>query len=290
MSKVPFLASSLKEKFLNAHQYTLRKLGLIERDMIYLEGGLGSQLLGMLEFINTNKDIDISYFTNPFPVDKAGPELWKWELSRYGIELSFFRDRVRKSPRKWQYALKPQIEDLNLSTSGNYSNPWVTSRGDELFPIDQTSASKVLSGYGIEENAFGAIHIRRGDYLRVSSKVIGISENAAILTKLQSQLPKEMFVFSDSPLQATEVEVLKVAAPHLNLIFISENDLGSGTVHDLMRISKVLITANSTFSFSAGILASKETLVFSPLIYFGGRGDYLKSRVFNQAGDYFLMR
>jgi hypothetical protein len=81
-----------------------------------------------------------------------------------------------------------------------------------------------------------------------------------------------------------------VAAPHSNIYFLSEEDLESGTVHDLMRLSKLLITANSTFSLSAGILASKETIVYSPILFFGGKDDYLKSRIFNQAGDYFLLR
>jgi hypothetical protein len=258
--------------------------------MIYLEGGLGSQILGTLEFMSTNKSIDISYFTHPPQEVDAGPDVWKWELSRYGIELSFFQDRARKNPYNWKYSLKPQIQDLNLSSSGMYANPWIIGKGNHLFPLDKVATSKILSTHGIEENRFGAIHIRKGDYLRVSSRVIGINENAAILTKLQTQLPKEIFVFSDTPLAATEKEVLKIAAPHLNLIFLSEDDLGSGTVHDLMRISKVLITANSTFSFSAGILASKDTLVYGPLLFFGGKDDYLKSRIFNQSGDYFLMR
>lgn len=144
--------------------------------------------------------------------------------------------------------------------------------------------------YGIEGNNFGAIHIRKGDYLRVSSRVITVSENAAILTKLQNQLPKELFVFSDTALSESEKEVVKVAAPHSNTHFLSEDDLEGGTVHDLMRLSSVLITANSTFSLSAGILASKETVVYSPLLFFGGKDDYLKSRIFNQAGDYFVLR
>ena len=285
MRRNPHLRSGL-----NLHQFILRKLKLIETDIIYLEGGLGSQLLGTLEFMSTNKSIDISYFTHPPQAVDAGPDVWKWELSRYGIELSFFQDRVRKYPYKWKYSLKPQIQDLTLSTSGMYANPWIVGKGDDLFPLDKTATSKILSSHGIEENRFGAIHIRKGDYLRVSSRVIGINENAAILTKLQTQLPREMFVFSDTPLLATEKEVLKVAAPHLNLIFLSEDDLEGGTVHDLMRLSKVLITANSTFSLSAGILASKETVVYSPLLFFGGKDDYLKSRIFNQAGDYFVLR
>jgi len=289
MSRNPNLSSGLKANSLNLHRYVLRKLKLIEKDIIYLEGGLGSQILGTLEFISTNKSIDISYFTHPPQAVDVGPDVWKWELGRYGIELNFFQDRVRKTPYKWKYALKPQIQDLNLSTSAHYANPW-SSGGGRLFPVDETVTSRILSNYGIEGNCFGAIHIRKGDYLRVSSRVIGINENAAILTKLQAQLPKEMFVFSDTPLQTTEVEALKAAATHLNMIFLSEDDLGSGTVHDLMRISQVLIAANSTFSFSAGILASKETVVYCPLIFFGGQDDYLKSRIFNQTGDYFVMR
>ena len=160
----------------------------------------------------------------------------------------------------------------------------------ELFPIDKAATSKILSHYGIAGNNFDAIHIRKGDYLRVASRVITVSENAAILTKLRNQLSKELFVFSDTALSESEKEVVKVAAPHSNTHFLSEDDLEGGTVHDLMRLSKVLITANSTFSLSAGILASKETVVYSPLLFFGGKDDYLKSRIFNQAGDYFVLR
>lgn len=278
-----------KAQLIKAHRKFLRFFNLIEMNMIYFEGGLGSQILGTLEFLNSNKYVDISYFTSPPIATKNGPNIWNWELGRYGIELDFFKDRVRDKPYKWQYKLKPQIQDFNLATSGQYSSPWNIG-DDDFFPIDKKATSKILSSYGIKENRFGAIHIRKGDYLRVSSRVIGINENVAILSQLQTQLPKEIFVFSDTPLHTSEIEALKVAAPRLNLIFLSEDDLGSGTVHDLMRISKVLITANSTFSFSAGILASKETLVYSPLLFFGGQNDYLKSRIFNQAGDYFLMR
>ena len=281
---------NFKAPLINTHKKLLRFLNLVEKNMIYLEGGLGSQILGTLEFLNSNKNIDISYFTSPPFATRNGPNIWKWELSRYGIELDFFKDRVRDKPYKWQYALKPQVIDSKLATSSEHSYPWSIGGAVDLFPIDKKITSTTLSNYGIDENSFGAIHIRRGDYLRVSSRVIGINENVAILSKLQTQLPKEIFVFSDTPLHTSEIEALKVAAPRLNLIFLSEDDLGSGTVHDLMRISKVLITANSTFSFSAGILASKETLVYSPLLFFGGQNDYLKSRIFNQAGDYFLMR
>ena len=289
MSKKSHLTIGLKAKSINVHQYMLGKLGLIEKEMIYLEGGLGSQILGTLEFINTNKSVDISYFTNPPRAQDGGPDVWKWELGRYGIELSYFQARLRKTPYKWQYFLKPQIKDLSLSTSQNYINPW-SIRGGDLFPVDKETTSKILSNYGIKENGFGAVHIRKGDYLRVSSRVISIDQYATILNKLRVQLPKEMFIFSDTPLQPTELEALKAAAPRLKMTFLSEDDLGSGTVHDLMRSSQVLITANSTFSFSAGILASNDTVVYCPMLFFGGQDDYLKSRIFNQTGDYFVMR
>ena len=280
----------IKRSIIKAHKKILEIFHLVEENMIYLEGGLGSQILGTLEFINTDKSIDISYFSNPPRATIKGPDIWKWELNRYGIDLNFFGDRVRSKPYKWQYALKPHIANSKLSTSGEYVNPWSIGGGVELFPIDKTATTKVLSGYGIEENNFGAVHIRKGDYLRVSSRVISVNESAGILTKLQNQLPKELFVFSDTALSEPEKEVVRVAAHHSNTHFLSEDDLEGGTVHDLMRLSKVLITANSTFSLSAGILASKETVVYSPLLFFGGKDDYLKSRIFNQAGDYFVLR
>ena len=291
MWKQKALISGFKPILLRTHTRALKLLNRIEKDVIYIEGGLGSQILGTLEFINTNKAIDITYFTNPPRSTVNGPDIWKWELDRYGIDLNFFKERVRSKPYKWQYALMPQFVRSKLSTSGEYVNPWSIGGGEvELFPIDKTATTKVLSGYGIEGNDFGAIHIRKGDYLRVSSRVISVNENAGILTKLQNQLPKELFVFSDTALSESERDVVKRAAPHSNAHFLSEEDLEGGTVHDLMRLSKVLITANSTFSLSAGILASKETVVYSPLLFFGGKDDYLKSRIFNQAGDYFVLR
>jgi hypothetical protein len=281
--------NQIKSSIIKAHKKFLETFHFIEENMIYLEGGLGSQILGTLEFVNTNKVIDISYFTNPPHATVNGPDVWKWELDRYGIDLNFFKARVRSKPYNWKCALKPLIANSKLSTSGEYVNPWGIG-GIELFPINQTAASKVLSSYGIEENNFGAIHVRKGDYLRVSSRVISVNENVSVISKLQNQLPKAVFVFSDTALTESEMELIRVAAPHSNIHFLSEEDLEGGTVHDLMRLSKLLITANSTFSLSAGILASKETIVYSPLLFFGGKNDYLKSRIFNQAGDYFLLR
>lgn len=274
---------------LRTHTRALKLLDRTEKNVIYIEGGLGSQILGTLEFVNTNKAIDISYFTNPPHATINGPDVWKWELDRYGIDLKFFKGRVRSKPYNWKYTLKSQIEKSILSTSGEYVNPWGIG-GIELFPIDKTATSKVLSRYGIEGNNFGAIHIRKGDYLRVSSRVISVNESASIIAKLRNQLPKSVFVFSDTALTDSEINLIRTAALHSNTHFVSEDDLEGGIVHDLMRLSKLLITANSTFSLSAGILASKETIVFSPLLFFGGKDDYLKSRIFNQAGDYFLMR
>lgn len=286
------MMKQIKSSVINGHKKFLEIFHFVEEDIIYLEGGLGSQIFGTLEFVNTSKLVDISYFSDPPRTTVNGPDIWKWELNRYGIDLNFFKDRIRSKPYKWQFALKKQIAISKLATSGEYVSPWTPppGGGNELFPIDMTATSKTLLSYGIEGNNFGAIHVRKGDYLRVSSRVINVYEVAAILTKLQSQLPKVLFVFSDTALSELEMEVIKVAIPYSTTYFISGAQLESGTVHDLMRLSKLLITANSTFSLSAGILASKETIVYSPLLFFGGKNDYLKSRIFNQAGDYFVLR
>lgn len=281
---------NFKTLLITLHKKILKILNRVDDDVIYLEGGLGSQILGTLEFVSTDKAIDVSYFTSPPEATADGPDIWPWELSRYGIELSFFKDRVRKRPYKWQFALRPQIYGGNLSTSSEYEIPWKIDVGMELFPINEAETSKALSRYGIDHDDFGAIHIRRGDYLRVSSRVISIEENIRILRRLKNWLPRYIFVFSDTTLKKEEMEEIRASAPSTKMIFLSENELENGTVHDLMRLSKVLIASNSTFSYSAGLLAREDATVYSPLIFFGGKEDYLKSRIFNQAGDYFLLR
>ena len=123
----------VKRSIIKGHKKILALLHFVEDNMIYLEGGLGSQILGTLEFINTNKAIDISYFSNPPSATVNGPDIWKWELDRYGIDLNFFKERVRSKPYKWQYALKPQIVKSKLSTSGEYVNPWSMGGGWSYF-------------------------------------------------------------------------------------------------------------------------------------------------------------
>ena len=130
MLKSIYSLSAWKFWLLQIHSLVLRNLKRVEKDLIYIEGGLGSQILGTLEFVNTNKEIDISYFTDPPNATVNGPDVWKWELDRYGIDLNFFKVRVRSKPYKWQYALKPQIEKAKLSTSSDYVSSWSIGGGD----------------------------------------------------------------------------------------------------------------------------------------------------------------
>ena len=127
------MIKQVKRSIIKAHKKILAIFHLVEENMIYLEGGLGSQILGTLEYINTNKAIDISYFSNPPRATVNGPDIWEWELDRYGIDLNFFKERVRSKPYKWQYALKPQIVKSKLSTSGEYVNPWSIGGGLSYF-------------------------------------------------------------------------------------------------------------------------------------------------------------
>jgi hypothetical protein len=56
-----------------------------------------------------------------------------------------------------------------------------------------------------------------------------------------------------------------------------------------MRTSKVLIASNSTFSFSAGLLANDDCLVFFPTKYFGqGLRPDQRAFAFRQPFDYLI--
>jgi hypothetical protein len=282
--------TNLKNLLILSHRNLLRTLDWFDSETIYIEGGLGSQILGTLEFMNSEKLVDISYFSKPPKKSVTGPDIWEWQLGRYGIGLDFFRSRVQEKPWSKYWKLRPEINISVFASSDSHELPWRNERAFELFPIDDSRTTEFLLNYGVQNLDFGSIHVRRGDYLRVSSRVIQVEKYSQLLSKIKGQLPKLLFVFSDSDLSTNEKREIRENTLSSEMIFVTERELESGITHDLMRISKLLVTSNSTFSYSAGLLASKETTVYSPLLFFGGEDDYLKSRIFNQRGDFYIFR
>jgi len=115
-----------------------------------------------------------------------------------------------------------------------------------------------------------AIHVRRGDYLEVGEIGVLSTDYYSRALKLlrSSRLEwKEVWVFSDEPEAAKKLLEQDLAGTISHYV---EAPLGSPDFESLLLMShaKLLITANSTFSFWAAILGTKDKKVFYPHPWF----------------------
>jgi len=252
--------------------------------LIKIEGGLGSQLIGAFSyyFFSSTSEyskvlVDDSYFDITDPSKSSDLSFWNWELDRYGLQrLNFSRPRgISKVVCKF---LKP----IEFKADVDF---WyfVKSNLKSKFPIDRKSVNVFLENSQVLSD-YGCLHIRRGDYVRVASKLISHEEYLSLLAKITDCLPVQMIVFSDELI----LEEWKVKYRHSlgeKTIFITDDSLEPGLIHDVMRLSKVLITANSTFSFTAGILADSNSVVYSPINFYGPEQSNMENN-FRTAGRF----
>ena len=119
------------------------------------------------------------------------------------------------------------------------------------------------------DSRYTAVHVRRGDYLKVATHIVDDATYIAFLRRVDAILPSPINFFCDSPLrQEFRNEVVEVLKGK-EVSFHDDKTEDECLVHDVMRLSKLLVTSNSTFSFTAGLLASADCLVFSPMKFYG---------------------
>ena len=278
----------MKNKILEELRSIQEFFGIHHKNLTHIEGGLGAQILGVLAFYNQQDKYgqkkakcDLSYFSQP---DRAG--LWQWKLNNYGIELEDLRKF--ESHSKF-HLLKPKKDFITESEiSQGY---WKSSREKYLgrFPIDEEQLQgflyKALDKSKLE--SYGAIHIRRGDYLQVASKVIGLDEYTQFLENVKLALPKLSFVITDSPLKLEEKQqLLQAVGMDREAVFLDGPGHDPFMLHCLMRRADMLVTSNSTFSFSAGLLGKEGQRVFSPVEFHSGKGSEKYNRTFRSVGSF----
>jgi hypothetical protein len=272
-------------KFLSKVQ---EEFGFYHKKLTHLEGGLGSQILGMISFYNQQDRYgynaarcDLSYFNHQ---DRA--DLWEWNLHNFGIELEELRKFESRSKLSLLKAKRDFVTDLEIT-----QEYWKNSRAKYLnrFPLDELKLQIFLQKVAKKSNLqnYGAIHIRRGDYLKVASKVIGLDEYVAFLKNIRNILPNLSFIITDSALTPEEKQELSEAVGiGCEVVFLDGPGHDPFILHCLMRNSQLLVTANSTFSFSAGLLGKQGQVVFSPLEFHGGKGSEKYNRTFRSVGSF----
>jgi len=269
-------------------QAVARLLRLTPDDTVFLEGGLGSQLMGMMIYrLRKGEDpatrCDVSYFFPEIkePQTTAGATRWPWELHRYGISLQ--DEEFVRSPR---YRLRRNYLG-QAALDEPYAHHLAKHDWNSLFPVLPEAVAKAGDLDLLDGTGYAAVHVRRGDYLKVSSRVVTLEESLAVATRLASLLPPRILFLSDD--EFTADERTDVAARFLGrqCLFTSESD--QHIAHGLLRMSEVLVTSNSTFSWTAALLSTRDGALGVAPEHFFGQSMAAINNVFQGPSDWMLI-
>jgi len=282
----------LKSKVLSLIVKFQRTFSIYHKTLVHIEGGLGSQIFGVIAFWERQERYgvakarcDISYFTAQNPGD-----LWNWELDRYQIGL---KDLQRYESATIRNILK--LKSDFLSESEINSGYWIQARKKYLdrFHFDPMLVNGFREKFAEfkDVHSYGAVHIRRGDYFKVASRVIKFDEYLDLLISIRELIPKNLLIISDSPLHEKEKEKLgNLFGNDHNLIFLDDPHLDPFLIHCILREADVLVTSNSTFSFSAAVLGKSGQLAFSPVKFHSGQDAEKYNRSFRAAGSFMTLK
>ena len=288
------LMYKIKEVIRKIRDLVFTKLAITDRKTVYFEGGLGSQILAYIEYSEKNKlsnkpvFANLDYFNNTKVdfTDNTGLSMWAWRLDQYGI----YQKDLRKIGKKKEFVNKYFKVRLQGNSDIFYNFREKKSESyQEIFTINLEKVNEYISEkFKSDTDDFAVIHIRRGDYLKVASKVVSMEELIKFINKIKKLLPINILISCDSILPAAEQDMLASTLEEFNLVYVDPRE-DPFLVHDLMRSSSILVASNSTFSFTAGLLAKRGCTVFFPTNYFGqGRLSDSKSFLFRQPFEYLV--
>lgn len=251
---------------------------------IMIDGGLGSQIIGWIKyhvakelFANKEIQLDLSYFLS-VQTEELIPGLtkWKWELDQYGLKLKDLNPGKKPLLTDIAYEKRAQFE-LQLFQEMAGRN-W-----EHLFPLTK-SAIELIRNLELPIE-FGVVHLRRGDYLKVGSKIIHETEVCKLLEKISGLLPQTLLVISDSEISDLGFNRIREAAKVGDIQKIIRGDMHA--VHGLMRQSKILIASNSTYSISAALTMTNGGTTIYPANLYGSTMPNL-NRNFNSLADWHI--
>lgn len=292
------LISTLKSKFRSDNLYKENQVStIVAREMrkVVFEGGLGSQLIPLLEknylsSMSIPYVVDASYFRINQKISKSGnrADHWSYRLDYYGIALdSLIGDSVQLDSEMW------------VSTKRNFdlwdSDFWkyVNDFGPYLLPINSENLKLFKKEIGIgEEESYSVIHVRRGDYLRVASHIVTDSMWLGIIEQMKLIASKNVVIASDSEVPPeTKKQVSRVFSDtNTQVIYLEGKKLDECILHDFMRSANLLVASNSTFSFTAAVLSNPNTFCLVPSIFYGDEELEEINRGYRAAGDFFVLR
>lgn len=261
---------------------------------VVFEGGLGSQILPFLEaswlkHIGQPFTVNLSYFdlNKKISTGKGGADHWSFKLERYGYSLASLQ-KFGNSDISQEDIRSERNFDLWTGDFWQFSKRY----GPEYLPVNQEACLAFKSSLGLNANSrYSVVHVRRGDYLRVASRIVSDEEWLRALTMIISQVGEFLIISSDSKLpEETKGRVAELASfKRVEVIFLEGGDFDECDLHDLMREADILITSNSTFSFTAAILGKQGMTSLVPNIFYGDAKLEEINVGFRSAGTFFLL-
>ena len=250
------------------------------------EGGLGSQLLPLLHALKLHNDkVEFEVNCEYFYLDRNASKMVHrpWRLDRYGLSI----DRIvelgsKKGPRSFKRSNSTGMSDWDFGRA----------YGRDLLPLNHAGIKSFLIEHLVNpDKPYSVIHLRRGDYLKVSSRVVSDDEVSDIAFKLRNILHDTVIVISDSKINLKKNPKFKklLTISKSRFVFIEGLDYDECLLHDVMRNSSLLICSNSTYSFSAAILGGSDLIAFAPIDFFDPESMASVNQRFRTAGNFFLL-
>ena len=255
--------------------------------IVPIEGGLGAQILGFIlyEHLKTNSNepifASIDYFNQPSSIAKkgGGVSIFPWALDYYGINTDCIdTDYIKPSLLKRLF-----LNSFEILRDGTPERFEVLSKALQrdisiLFPIRSEENDQALKILNLDNYRSAVIHLRRGDYLNVASHLVSDLDAINIINKIANIGIDRIIICSDSKVCLDE---FIRNCPRIKKWFILEGD-NIFLSHALMRLTNLLITSNSQFSFSAALLNNNGLCIF-PKKWFGSSHESLEQFFFKKS-------
>jgi hypothetical protein len=293
MRKLRNLIYKVSEKYTRSENFPDVPSNGKYRSVVF-EGGLGSQILPFLEtiwlkHIGQPFAVNLSYFdvNEKILMGKGGADHWSFRLDRYGYSLTSLQKFGIDNDSQQEIRIE---RNFDLWTS----DFWQFSRrfGPELLPVNQDAYLAFKSSLGLNtKSRYSVVHVRRGDYLRVASRIVSDQEWLRALRMMISQVEEFLVISSDSKLpMQTKNQVTELASlSRVEVVFLEGGHFDECDLHDLMREADVLIASNSTFSFTAAILGKQGMKSLVPNIFYGDSGLEEINAGVRSAGTFFVL-
>lgn len=228
---------------------------------ITFTGGFGAQLLSAAAYYYLEKTgqpvrAGFEYFDFPEKIKKqealgfkyVGKEtLFPWQLDEIGLSPSDFNQAGKPGEIVHDGELKQRLARLGLNDSEIRKRFQISSHAEKI-------KEEMFA-----DQPYICVHIRRGDYLKVASYLVG-DEDFIKAIEATSRLVKNVLILTDSPLAQDFISKLNALQLNCRVAIAGS----PGIAHSLMRMSDILICSNSQYSFSAAALRPSNSFTLLP--------------------------